>query len=178
WRSSYPEAITRYTLRYSDHDPDTLAERERAKYDALKETLTTIGTGRGALNSGLDMVEETIFPLLQQATTQPTIVLVLDGPAWTNVADERTAARALDTIALFSEVCELRLVCSPRLREHLDRHHPEWCDEHLDLTRSRDGWDRTVPDEASKETRNEAWATISPFDPVGGRLAIREALSP
>ncbi|GAA0455764.1 MarR family transcriptional regulator [Halococcus dombrowskii] len=177
WRSPYPEAITRYTLRYSDHDPDMLDEREREKYDGLKETLTTVGTGRDTLNSGLDMVEETIIPLLQQARPQPTITLVLDGPAWTSVADERTAARALDTIALFSEVCELRLVCSPRLREHLDRHHPEWCDEHLDLTRSRDGWGRTVPGETSKQTRNEAWATISQFDPDGGRLAVLEALS-
>lgn len=178
WRSSYPEAITRYTLRYSDHDPDRLNERNREKHDALKETLTTVGTGRDALNTGLDTLEETIVPLLEQARPQPTVVLVLDGPAWTNVADERTAARALDTIALFSEVCKLRLVCSPRLREHLDRHHPEWCAEHLDLTRSRDGWGRTVPGETSERTRNEAWTTISQFEPYGGRLAVLEALSP
>ncbi|GAA0471530.1 plasmid replication protein RepH [Halococcus dombrowskii] len=177
WRSSYPEAITRYTLRYSDHDPDTLAEREREKRDALKDELTTVGTGRDALNSGLDMVEETIIPLLQHARPQPTVVLVLNGPAWTDVADERTAARALDTIALFGTVCELRLVCSPRLKQHLDRHHPEWCDEHLDLTRSRDGWGQTVPGETSKQTRNEAWATIAQFDPDGGRLAVLETLS-
>ncbi|MGN8218529.1 plasmid replication protein RepH [Halococcus morrhuae DSM 1307] len=178
WRSTYPEAITRYTLRYADHDPDRLDEREREKHDALKDDLTTIGTSRDALNSGLDMVEETIVPLLQQARPQPTITLVLDGPAWTAVVDERTAARALDTIALFSEVCDLRLVCSPRLREHLDRHHPEWCDDHLDLTRSRDGWGQTVPGETSERTRTEAWATISQFDPDGGRLTILEALSP
>ncbi|EMA51729.1 hypothetical protein [Halococcus salifodinae] len=177
WRSSYPEAITRYTLRYSDHDPNRLNEHEQKKYDALKTDLTTVGTGRDAVNSGLDMVEETVVPLLQQARPQPTVVLVLDGPAWTAVADERTAARALDTIALFSEVCELHLVCSPRLRQHLDRHHPEWCDEHLDLTRSRDGWGQTVPGATSERTRNEAWATVSQFDPDGGRLTILEALS-
>ncbi|WP_079890733.1 plasmid replication protein RepH [Halococcus agarilyticus] len=177
WSSTYPEAITRYALQYAGVDPDALDERERAQYDELTAELTTVGTGRDALNSGLEILDETIVPLLEQATTQPTVGLVLDGPAWTSVGDERTAARALDTIALFGEICELPLVCSPRLRHHLDRHHPEWYDEYC-LTEPRDGWGQTVPGETSKRTRREAWTTIAQFNPDGGRRTVLEALSP
>ena len=175
WSSTYPEAITRYALRYAGVDPNTLNEREQAKYDELKTELTTVGTGRDTLNTGLEMLEETIVPLLEQASTTPRIVLALDGPAWTDVGDERTAERALETIALFGEVCEVHIVCSPQLEQYLDRHHPEWCDEYCP-TESRDGWGSS-PSPTSEATQ-AAWETINGFAPNGGRLRLIEALSP
>ena len=178
WTNTYPEAITQYALRYTGVDPDTLDERERAQYDELTAELTTVGTGRDALNSGLGMLEEAIVPLLKEASTTPRIVLVLDGPAWTDVGDRRTAARALDTIALFGAVCELHLVCSPRLDQYLERHHPEWYDEYC-LTESWDGWGSSPPlgTETESEATRAAWETISDFVPNGGRLRLIEALS-
>lgn len=179
WRSTYPEAITQYALRYTGIDPDALNERERAKHDELKETLTMLGTGRDAFNTGLKALEETVIPLLDSATDSdpPTVVLVLDGPAWTDVADKRTAERALETIALFGAVCDLRLVCSPRLDHHLERHHSEWYDEHLRLTDRRDGWESSATSPRSESTLAAAWERVGQFAPDGGRLRLLAALS-
>jgi hypothetical protein len=83
------------------------------------------------------------------------------------------------TIALFGAVCELRLVCSPRLDQYLERHHREWYDEYC-LTESWDGWGSSPPlgTETESEATQAAWETISDFAPNGGRLRLIEALSP
>ena len=48
WTNTYPEALTRYALRYAGVDPDTLDEREREEYDEVvvrtSESDTDIGS--------------------------------------------------------------------------------------------------------------------------------------
>lgn len=181
---SWADAITKYALQYAGVDPETLNNHERTKRDRLVDTLTQVGTGRDALNSGLDTLDESIVPLLDAANSNtdegvwiPTLAVFLDGPAWTNVADERTADRALDTLATLGQVIDIQLVCSPQLEAHLERAHPEWYDEHLRLTDTGDGSSKRPPDGSDKRALMEAWEVVREFTPGSGRLRLLAALS-
>lgn len=181
---SWADAITKYALRYAGVDPETLTERECVKRDRLVDALTQVGTGRDALNSGLDALDKSIVPLLDAVHSDtdenaqtPTFSVFLDGPAWTDVADERTAERALDALATLGQVVDIQLVCSPQLEAHLERVHPEWYDEHLRLTDYGDGSARWPPHDDDEETLMEAWKVVREFTPDGGRLRLLAALS-
>src|SRR5699024_8634605 len=100
----------------------------------------------------------------------------LDGPAWEEVNDERTAARALDALVLLAEVVDIRLICSPRLDAYLERTHPDWYDEHL--TDSGDDNRAPASTETSEGALSAAWDTIGEFAPGGGRLRLLAALDP
>jgi hypothetical protein len=48
WTNTYPEALTRYALRYAGVDPDTLDEREREEYDEVVVRTSESDTDTGS----------------------------------------------------------------------------------------------------------------------------------
>lgn len=175
----FNDALAKFAISYFDVDPeaDDLGKRQRERYGYARDEILEVGTrDYPGLPTGLDVLDETLIPLLDSSDDTPTIVVSLDGAAWEDVDDERTAARALDTLALLGEVVDVRLVISPRLDAHLERAHPDWYDEHLTETRNthRTGG----PIEAGEDAIASAWEVVGNFDPGSGRLQLLSALDP
>ena len=172
----FPDALAKYALSHFDVDPTDLSERKREIYEYARNEIVETGTrdvpgGPG----GFEAVRETVIPLLDACQHVPTVVMFLDGPAWEDINDERTATRALIAIATYGEVCDLRLVCSPRLEKRIEYRHPDWYDEYL--TEGRDRNHPPAPNETSETAFASAWNTVGEFTPGGGRLRLLAALS-
>jgi hypothetical protein len=173
----FNDALAKFAISYYEVDPDELSDRKRELYDYARDGITEVGTrDLPGAPTGLDALGKTLVPLFDVGDRTPTMVLSLDGPAWEEVDDERTAARALDALALLAEVVDIRLICSPRLDAHLERTHPDWYDEHL--TDSGDDNREPAPTETSGSSLSAAWGAIGEFAPGGGRLRLLAALDP
>ncbi|WP_435078673.1 plasmid replication protein RepH [Halococcus sp. AFM35] len=173
----FNDALAKFAISYYEVDPDELSDRKRDIYEYARDEILELGTrDLPGAPTGLNALGETFVPLLDAGDRTPTMVLSLDGPAWEEVDDERTAARALDALALLAEVINIRFICSPRLDAHLERTHPEWYDEHL--TDSGDVNREPAPTETSESSLSGAWNAIGEFAPGGGRLRLLAALDP
>ena len=173
----FNDALTKFAISYFDVDPGKLSDRKRELYDYARAGIVEVGTrDLPGAPTGLDALRETVVPLLDAGDRTPTAVVSLDGPTWEAIDDERTAARALETLALLAEVVDLRLICSPRLDAHLERTHSEWYDEYL--TESGDDHRAPAPHEATESALSVAWDLIGEFAPGGGRLRLLAALDP
>ncbi|WP_049998721.1 hypothetical protein [Halococcus sediminicola] len=173
----FNDALAKFAISYFDVDPDELSDRKHELYDYARDEILELGTrDLPGAPTGLDALGETVVPLFDAGDKTPTTVLSLDGPAWEEVDDERTAARALDALALLAEVVDIQLICSPRLDAHLERAHPDWYDEHL--TDSGDDHRAPAPTETSERALSSAWEIVGEFAPSGGRLRLLAALDP
>lgn len=136
---AYTRAITALGLTYTDESTNDLSTYHRNRHADLTDTVTTIGTGRGAVNAGLGALAKGPAALHRELEDQPqTLTLLLDGPEWTALEDRRTGVRALAALAVLADGFDVRLVASPKLRDELRRRYPRWAEIHLDLTESRD----------------------------------------
>lgn len=82
----YVNSLVEFAFKYYDVDEDDLDELSgyhRHRYQSLNDTLTTISTGRGPVNAGLEALAKGPVRLHEELddTTQP-ITLVLDGESW------------------------------------------------------------------------------------------------
>jgi len=135
----YTRALTALTLTYGDEDIEDLSPYHQQRHADLIDTTESVGTGRGSVNAGLGALAKGPVALHRELDDNPrTLTLLLDGPAWTNLADRRTGVRALAAIAVLADAFDVRLVASPGLRQHLGRRYPRWTSTHLDLTENRD----------------------------------------
>jgi hypothetical protein len=175
----FNDALAKFAISYFDVDPEAndLGKRQQERYDYARDEILEVGTrDYPGLPAGLDVLDETLIPLLDAGDDTPTVVVSLDGPAWEDVDDERTAARALDALALLGEVVDVRLVVSPRLDAHLERAHPDWYDEHLTEPRNTQ-WGHG-PIQTGEDALTSAWEIIGGFAPGSGRLQVLAALDP
>ncbi|GAA0462875.1 plasmid replication protein RepH (plasmid) [Halococcus dombrowskii] len=171
----FNDALAKFAISYFDVDPDELSDRKRGLYNYARDEILELGTrDLPGAPTGLDALGETIVPLFDAGSRTPTMVFSLDGPAWEEADDDRTAARALDALALLAEVVDIRFICSPRLDAHLERTHPDWYDEHL--TDSGDDNREPAPTETNESALSAAWDAIGEFAPGGGRLRLLAAL--
>ncbi|WP_256948839.1 plasmid replication protein RepH [Halorubrum ezzemoulense] len=132
---AYTQAITELALV----DGDTESSYHTQRRDELRNTVHTVGTGRGAVNAGLGALAKGPVALHREFDATPrAITVALDGPAWTGLTDRRTGVRALATIAVLAAGFDVRVVVSPALKRHLTQRYPQWCEIYLDLTQSRD----------------------------------------
>lgn len=173
----YMGALTRYAIDYEVREPDieewSRADREKRNGDL--ETITTVGTGRGSFNAGLEVLEEGFARVHREASIAPTVLLLLDGDAWINADDNRTIERALEALDVLSEVLDVRLVTSPPVISYLERHFPEWTDRVAGLTEEGDssGVPAPVTDEAHEEDLLvDAWDRLRELDDQGGRVRL------
>ena len=175
----FNDALAKFAISYFDVDPeaDDLGKRQQERYGYVRDEILEVGTrDYPGLPTGLDVLDETLIPLLDTSDEIPTIVVSLDGSAWEDVDDERTAARALDTLALLGEVVDVRLIVSPRLDAHLKRAHPDWYDEHLTEPQNTHRVDGPI--ETGEAALSSAWEIIGGFAPGSGRLQLLAALDP
>lgn len=140
----YINDLGEFAVKYQDLDEDDLDDQTQFQqrwYEELRNTLTSIGTGRGRLNAGLEALAKGPTRLHQELDDRPHVLtLVLDGDAWSALDDRSTGVRALAAIAVLGTAFDVRLILSPALETQLERRFPKWYDTHLRLT---------VPDETS-----------------------------
>ena len=137
-----PEPFAAALGRYHDTEPTPDdSDDKHARRDHVRRVLTRGESGYNRVSS--EALAAAYADVLATADETPTIVVRLDGPAWTDLEDRRTGARALDLLGALATSIDVRLMASPRLVEHLHRRYTEWADEHL-----TDGRDST-PQRAS-----------------------------
>lgn len=107
--------------------------------DQLRDRLTSLGTGDGAYNAGLEALYYGPMRLLKHAGADkpPAVTLALDGDAWTAAA-RRTGRRALAAISVLGAGVDVTVHVSPGLEQHLSRTYAAWMDRHQRLAESRD----------------------------------------
>ncbi|ERG92999.1 MAG: hypothetical protein J07HQW1_03052 [Haloquadratum walsbyi J07HQW1] len=143
---AYTHAITALALTYRDKDTSELSRYHRHRQEALIDTVTSIGTGRGPINADLGALAKGPVAFHREFEDHPTVLtLILDGSAWTNLTDRRTGVRALAAIAVLADGFDVRLVASPTVQRHLSKRYPHWTECHLNLTVSRDRSPHTRP---------------------------------
>ncbi|MDL0132112.1 plasmid replication protein RepH, partial [Halobacterium salinarum] len=175
----YANSLVEIAVKYYDVDEDDLdelSEYHQQRYKSLKETLTTISTGRGPLNAGLEALSKGPVRLHDEFDDAPQpITLVLDGESWSKLDDRGTGVRALAAIAVLGSTFDVRLVISPALDSAIERRYPDWYDAHLRLTDTREtpsvessGGDG----HPSAERLEEAWEAIQNLPEESGRLRL------
>ncbi|MDL0133440.1 plasmid replication protein RepH [Halobacterium salinarum] len=175
----YVESLVEFAVKYSDVDEDDLdelSEYHQQRCKSLKQTLTTISTGRGPLNAGLEALAKGPVRLHDELDDAPQpITLVLDGELWSKLDDRGTGIRALAAIAVLGSTFDVRLVISPALDAAIERRYPDWYDSHLRLTETREtssvesaGGDG----QPSAEQLEEAWEAIQNLPEESGRLRL------
>ena len=164
--AQYAGALAEYAARFHDTDADDLEDSTYKQnwHNRLVDTLTSIGTGRGDLNAGLDALAKGPARLHCELDERPRVLtLALDGEAWSNLTDRRTGQRALATIAVLGIGFDVRLLMSPAVEQELERRYPRWYDAHLCLTESRhtSTHNASHSDERNRdELLQEAWVTL------------------
>jgi hypothetical protein len=170
---AYTQAITELALV----DGDTESSYHTQRHDELRDTVHTVGTGRGAVNAGLGALAKGPVALHREFDATPrAITLALDGPAWTDLTDRRTGVRALATIAVLAAGFDVRVVVSPALKRHLTQRYPQWCEIHLDLTQSRDRSHphphRVQSHEPTTDGRHPAWEALDGLEHTPGKRRL------
>lgn len=107
---AYTRALTALALTYGDEEIDELSPYHQQRHADLIETTESVGTGRGSVNAGLGALAKGPVALHRELDDKPrTLTLLLDGPAWTNLADRRTGVRALTAIAVLADAFDVRV---------------------------------------------------------------------
>jgi len=172
-------SLVEFAFKYYDVDEDDLDELSgyhRHRYQSLNDTLTTISTGRGPVNAGLEALAKGPVRLHEELddTTQP-ITLVLDGESWKNLDDRGTGVRALAAIAVLGSTFDIRLVVSPALDTAIERRYPAWYDTHLSLTETSE---TSTPETSSGDSQpssdklQAAWEAIQNLPEESGKLRL------
>ena len=170
---AYTQAITELALV----DGDTDSSYHTQRHDELRDTVHTVGTGRGAVNAGLGALAKGPVALHREFDHTPrAITLALDGAAWTDLSDRRTGVRALAAIAVLAAGFDVRVVVSPALQRHLTRRYPQWCEIHLDLTQSRDRSHphphRVQSHEPTTDECHPAWEALDGLEHTPGKRRL------
>ena len=172
----YQNSLVEFAIKYADLTKNDLSTYHQGRYETLKQLLTTVGTGKGSMNGGLEALAKGPVALHRELdeTPQP-ITLILDGRSWTDLADRSTGVRALAAIAVLGSAFDVRLVISPGLEKHLRRRYPKWYDAHLSLTESPNkSLQETVieADQSPEATRQRAWEVLQELPEESGRLRL------
>jgi hypothetical protein len=172
----YVESLVEHAVKYYDiDDSDDLPEYHQHRYESLQDNLTTIGTGRGPLNAGLEALAKGPVQLHDELNDTPQLTLVLDGESWSTLSDRGTGVRALAAIATLGSTCDVRLVVSPALDSALERRYPNWYDTHLRLTDTQET-STTDPQgndgQPSADLLKDAWNAIQDLPEESGRLRL------
>ncbi|MEZ3170174.1 plasmid replication protein RepH [Halorubrum sp. RMP-47] len=175
---AYTRAITELALTNTTTD----SPYQEHRHTALRDTVESVGTGRGALNADLGALAKGPVALHRELEVTPqAITLVLDGPAWTDLSDRRTGVRALAAIAVLADGFDVRLVASPRLRQALERRYPQWCEIHLGLTecrdRSRHRGHRSAAGSPTTNSTQSAWGALDGLADAPGKRRLLAALN-
>ena len=170
---AYTQAITELALV----DGDTDSSYHTQRHDELRDTVHTVGTGRGAVNAGLGALAKGPVALHREFDHTPrAITLALDGAAWTDLSDRRTGVRALAAIVVLAAGFDVRVVVSPALQRHLTRRYPQWCEIHLDLTQSRDRSHphphRVQSHEPTTDECHPAWEALDGLEHTPGKRRL------
>jgi hypothetical protein len=176
---AYTHAITALALTYQDKDTSELSKYHRHRQEALIDTVTSIGTGRGPINADLGALAKGPVAFHREFEDHPTVLtLILDGSAWTDLTDRRTGVRALAAIAVLADGFDVRLIASPTVQRHLSKRYPHWSECHLNLTVSRDRSlhtdhaDHTDHTDHATETLEAAWEAIRELDTEPGKRRL------
>lgn len=172
----YVNSLVDFAVKYHDVNEDELSRYHCQRYEQLKDTLTTIGTGRGPLNAGLESLAKGPAQLHRELDDAPqAITLVLDGESWTGLDDRGTGVRALAAIAVLGSTFDVRLVLSPALETAIEHRYPGWYDAHLGLTELG----TTSPPEVSNKDSQpssdqlgEAWGILQGLPEKSGKLRL------
>ncbi|WP_240471152.1 MULTISPECIES: plasmid replication protein RepH [Halorubrum] len=170
---AYTQSITELALV----DGDTESSYHTQRHNELRDTVHTVGTGRGAVNAGLGALAKGPVALHREFDHTPrAITLALDGSAWTDLTDRRTGVRALAAIAVLAAGFDVRVVVSPALKRHLTRRYPQWCEIHLDLTQSRDRSHphphRVQSHEPTTDECHPAWEALDGLERTPGKRRL------
>jgi predicted transcriptional regulator len=175
----YVNSLAEFAVKYPDVDGDDLDELSKyhcQRHESLKDRLTTISTGRGPLNAGLEALAKGPVRLHDELDDSPQpVTLVLDGESWSTLDDRGTGVRALAAIAVLGSTFDVRLVISPALDTAIERRYPNWYDAHLHLTDTPETstTDLTGDDgQPSSEQLKAAWDAIQNLPEGSGRLRL------
>jgi hypothetical protein len=182
-QGDYAAAIAEYAIRYYGRDEAELSRPEQR--EALEARLSSIGTGEGFRNAGVDTLSSTIAPIFATlapdvGVQRPLVRLYFDATAWADVEDNRTARRALDALAALAEGLPIEIVVtSPQLGQLLWRQHSAWLEAETDLTGFRDWWgghDTGVLERADADTRAIVADALADLSEGSGRVRLLAAL--
>ncbi|MFD1643688.1 hypothetical protein [Halohasta litorea] len=177
----YLNSLVEFAIKYAESSKDDLSTYHQQRYEKFEQLLTTVGTGKGSMNGGLEALAKGPVRLHQELdeTAQP-ITLILDGESWTNLDDRSTGVRALAAITVLGSAFDIRLVISPGLETELRRRYPKWYDAHLGLTETPDRSVQETVAEADRSpevTRRHAWEALQELPEGSGRLRLLGNLS-
>ena len=176
----YVNSLVEFAVKYNDLNEDELDQLSgyhRERYNSLKDTLTTISTGRGPLNAGVEALVKGPARLHNEVddTPQP-ITLMFDGESWSTLDDRGTGARALTAIAALGSAFDIRLIISPTLDAAIERRYPDWYDAHLGLTDTHETSTTECPGDdghqPSSDQLNLAWEAIQNLSEESGRVRL------
>ena len=172
----YQNSLVEFATKYAEPSKDDLSTYHQQRYQKLKQLLTTVGTGRGSMNGGLESLAKGPVRVHQELDETPqSITLILDGESWTDLSDRSTGVRALAAIVVLGSAFDVRLIISPTLDATLERDYPNWYDAHLSLTERADGsCMETVSDgeETLDKQLKQVWDIIKELPEVSGRLRL------
>lgn len=165
----YLYAAAEWALEYADvGDVEQLPQREQARREELRHTLTTIGTGRGSMNAGHEALD-VVAALLAEAPERPILRVYLDAKAWGELDDRATGERALDALTTLATGLDVEVVLSsPGLVRSLSRRYEDWLQEHLGFTASAEWWGEAGEDATTdQEARATAQAALAEITQEG-----------
>jgi len=174
--AEYVDSLVELGVKYYDvDDVENLTPYHRQWHEHLETRVTEIGTGRGALNAGLEALAKGPVQLHQELDKKPQpITLILDGDSWSNLEDRGTGVRALAAIAALGSAFDVRLVLSPALESVIERRYSAWYDAHLGLT-ERSETSLTAPPEENvkdEEQQEQAWNALQEVPEQSGMLRL------
>ena len=138
--------------------------------DAVCEDIKSYGSGQSPEDKHLDGLRRAHVALLQAANITPSIQLVLDGPAWTDVEDCRVFKRFFKALEVVSKAVDIELLASPFVVSSLERRIPDLIDEH-NLTDGGDG-SRSPSQNQDGGDRDEAYRILQEMNSPGAQRII------
>jgi hypothetical protein len=162
--------------------------RDRREYhrdhrQSLLDQLIAPATTGGQFQAGAEAVRQSVVAAVDYLLDDDTDILYrmhMDADAWLD-ADQDTAERALEALALLASVTEVRLVIGSRtLAAALVDDHREWLEAHIDLTDLEEAYPRVQTPEAqsgpSEDARERAHGYLDALSDDSGKARIVSSL--
>jgi hypothetical protein len=170
---SIVERVARFDGREEEiEDADTRAAGQLAWTD---DVLTSPDAHPDPTRDLADLRDD-VCTLLEAADVDAPVRLHLDGPAWDDVGDKRTARSLLDALATVAETVDLTVRASPDTEALLERRWPEWVDEHLTEPGNSDPQEAPSADAVDTDTTCEVYATLREWQGRSGEANGRRRL--